>query len=141
MKWNHEAVLAWTNTETVKLDFDDTSFRTVRYWARWTMRCFRLSGFLILESNKGCYHVVFNKAVTWAENMSIVASVVINSNIPSLQKWFNLQCRKKDSTLRIGPKGDKLSPRIVYREGQEGNQIADFLRFRRKMKDIMKKVS
>jgi hypothetical protein len=140
VRWNQNSIVAFTDTETVKLDFDDTAFRTVRYWARRTMKYFKLGGFLILKSSKGCYHVVFNKKVTWAENMRIVAYVVINSKCRSLQKWFNLQCRKMESTLRVSPKGNKPSPRIVYREGKEDDQIREFLDFRKIIKYIMRKI-
>ena len=42
-------------------------------------------------------------------------------------------------TLRISPKGDKPSPRIVYREGRQDNQIKSYLEHRRIIKDIVKK--
>ena len=35
-------LLGYSDTETVKLDFDDASFRKVKYWAFRTMRRFRL---------------------------------------------------------------------------------------------------
>lgn len=32
-KWSLNSVLGMTDRETVKLDFDKTSFKTVKYWA------------------------------------------------------------------------------------------------------------
>ena len=128
-------------TDTVMLDLDNVSFKTARYWARWSMKFFDLWGFIILKSSKDHYHAVFDRTVTWSENMSIVSSAVINSRNLGLQRWFNQQCRKIGSTLRVGPKGDKPSPRIVYREGREDDRIKNFLKFRRQIKNIMKRVN
>lgn len=38
--------------ETVKLDFDKTTFKTVKYWALKTCRWFRLNGLIILKLSK-----------------------------------------------------------------------------------------
>ena len=78
-------ILGYTDTETVKLDFDDTTFRTVRYWALRTMRWFKLNGFLILKSSVNCYHVVFDRTVSWSENLRIVAWVALLSRIETLK--------------------------------------------------------
>ena len=134
-------ILGYTDTETVMLDFDHMPLENVKYWAKRTMRYFKLGGFLILESSENCYHVVFNRMVMWSENMSIVASVTLLSHNRGLRRWQLMQCRKQSSTLRVSPKGTKPSPRIVYREGKEDTQIAGFLRYRRMIKDIMKKIS
>ena len=134
-------ILGYTDTETVMLDFDHMPLENVKYWAKRTMRYFKLGGFLILESSENCYHVVFNRMVMWSENMSIVASVTLLSHNRGLRRWQLMQCRKQSSTLRVSPKGSKPSPRIVYREGSEDKQIVGFLRYRRMIKDIMKKIS
>ena len=59
----------------VALDFDDTTFKTVRYWARRAMNWHKLGGFIILKSSEGNYHMVFNRTVDWTENMKIIAWV------------------------------------------------------------------
>ena len=138
--WCHNSVLGFTDTETVMLDFDNTTFKTVMYWARRAIRWFDLWGFIILKSSEGCYHVVFDRPVSWSENMKIVAWVALLSHKMGLQRWHLMQCIKESSTLRVSPKMTKPSPRIVYREGEEDNQIADFLRYRRKIKNIMRKM-
>jgi hypothetical protein len=79
-------VVGYTDNETVMLDFDDTSFRTVRYWALKLMKWFKLEGFIILKSSKNCYHVVFNRKVSWTENMKIVAWVSLQSHKEKLNK-------------------------------------------------------
>ena len=99
------------------LDFDNTTFKTVRYWARRAKKWHKLGGFIILKSSEGCYHVVFDRPVSWCENMKVVAWVALLSNIRELQRWLLMQCIKQSSTLRVSPKMEKPSPRIVYREG------------------------
>lgn len=51
-------VLGFSDRETVKLDFDNTPFKNVRYWAVRAYNWFHLEGFWILRSSKNSYHVV-----------------------------------------------------------------------------------
>ena len=104
------------------------------------MKHFKLEGFLILKSSKSCYHVVFNKTVSWTENMKIVAWVSLMSGIETTQKWFLMQCIKESSTLRVSPKREKPTPRIVYRHGKQNRQILDFLDYRKMIKKIIRKI-
>jgi len=129
-----------TLTDTVMLDFDDTPFKTVKDWAKRTCFWFKLMGFIILKSSKNCYHVVFDRAVTWEENVSIMAYVCLISKHEKLTGWFILQCRKKASTLRVSDKKDKPMPRIVFRYGSQKGRIAEFLRFRKLVKGIVRKL-
>ena len=133
-------VLGFTDTETVKLDFDELAFRNVKYWAERAMNWFKLDGYIILKSSKNCYHVVFNRSVSWAQNLKVVAWVSLFSHNKGLIKWLLMQCIKQSSTLRISLKGKKPSPRIVFRYGKQDRQIKDFLLFRRQIKGIMKKM-
>ena len=134
VKWNHNSILGFTDDETVMLDFDDTTFKTVKYWSQVAMKHFGLGGFLILKSSENHYHVVFNRRVDWAENMSVVAWVSLQSNNQNMLRYLRMQCIKKASTLRVGPKGEKPSPRIVYREGDEDAQINEYLETRKFLK-------
>lgn len=135
---NHKCVLGFTDIETVMLDFDKTPFKDVKYWAMRTMKWFKLEGFIILRSSKNNYHVVFNRKVSWSENMKIVAWISLLSHNPMLEKWFVMQCIKEGSTLRISPKMNKPAPRIVYRYGKQEKQIREFLVSRKLIKDIMR---
>jgi hypothetical protein len=110
-------LLGYTDKATVKLDFDDASFKEVKSWALRTMKWFRLRGFIILKSSKNHYHVLFDRSVTWKRNVHIVAWVSLESKNEGLKKWFLMQCIKESSTLRVSPKGAKLSPRVVFRKG------------------------
>jgi hypothetical protein len=133
---NLNSVIGFTDTETVLLDFDSVSFRTVRYWARRAVKWFKLGGFIILKSSESCYHVVFDQKVTWSENMKITAWVSLLSQNKGLNKYLVMQCIKEASTLRVSPKYEKPSPRIVYREGNQDQQIREFL----VQRDLIKKI-
>ena len=129
-------ILGFSDTETIKLDLDEVSFRTVRYWALRTLRWFKLQGFIILKSSKNRYHVMFDRAVSWAENMRVVAWVALLSHNNGLAKWFIMQCIKGCSTLRVSSKREKPPPRIVYRHGKQDESIKSFLKTRRIIKNI-----
>jgi hypothetical protein len=137
---HHNSILGFTDIETVKLDFDDMKFKNVKYWAERTMKWFKLDGYIILKSSKNCYHVIFNRAVSWARNMKVVAWVGLQSQNRGLIKWLVMQCIKQSSTLRISLKHEKPSPRIVFRCGKQDQQIFDFLKMRDLTKKIIKKL-
>jgi hypothetical protein len=160
-------ILGFSDTETVKLDFDETSFSSVKYWAlratkwfklrgfvilkssekcyhvvfdrvvSWFMKWFKLKGFVILKSSNKSYHVVFDRKVSWTQNMRVVAWVALQTHNMSLRKWFLMQCIKGCSTLRVSPKREKPPPRIVYRYGKLDQNVKDFLKYR----EIIKKMS
>jgi hypothetical protein len=72
--------------------------------------------------------------------MSIVAWVSLLSYNEKLRNWLTMQCIKKESTLRISPKGNKPSPRIISRWGKEGNEIRNYLENKRLIKKIIRKL-
>ena len=129
-------ILAFSDEETVMLDFDETPFKLVRYWARRVSRRFKLGGFIIAKSSENNYHIIFNKRVNWTENMSIVAWTALESRKEKLRTWFIMQCIKKWSTLRVSAKGEKPAPRVVYREGEQENQITAYLEYRKMARRI-----
>jgi len=137
-KSNHNFTLGISSDETVMLDFDDTDFKTVQYWSTRAMNWHDLLGFLILKSSPRCYHVVFNKHVSWAENMRVVAWVAYLSGNEGLQRWHRMQCIKMKSTLRVSSKNEKTSPRIVKRFGDQDEQIQNFLDLRDELKVIVR---
>ena len=139
-KSSHNFIFGITCIEVVLLDFDDIDFKTVQYWADRAMKWFELGGYLILKSSPGCYHVVFNRSVDWTENMSVVAWVAYLSRNEGLRRWHRMQCIKMKSTLRIGPKNEKKSPRIVKRVGDQDKQIQEFIEIRKEVKKILKRL-
>lgn len=128
-------VKGYSDRETVKLDFDDITLIEVRKWARKTCYWFDLQGFMVLESSKNCYHVVFDRSVDWIENVSIMAWTVLQSQNQGLNKWFVMQCIKKCSTLRISSKGRKPAPRIVHRRGSQSHEVSNYLNARNLSRD------
>jgi hypothetical protein len=139
-KWNHKSKLGYTDKETVKLDFDNTPYKTVEYWYMRVLNWFKLEGYIILKSSTNCYHVVFNRPVSWTENMHIIAWVSLESNIEKLVRYLQMQCIKESSTLRISSKKGKPSPRIIKRFGKQDKEIRNFLKYRRRTKRIIKKL-
>ena len=136
MRLNHKTIFALTDTETVKLDFDDTHIEFVYYWACRAMNWHKLGGFIILESSRGCYHVLFDRKVDWSKNMMVVAWVAQLSGNVGLQRWHRMQCIKGKSTLRVSCKGGKAPPKIVMRKGRQSNQIKEFLTLREELEDV-----
>jgi hypothetical protein len=130
-------ILGISDTETVKLDFDEVPFSLVEYWALRTMKWFRLQGFVILKSSGKCYHVVFDRKASWKQNVRIVAWVALLSHNKGLAKWFLMQCIKGCSTLRVSSKREKPPPRVVCKFGEQNKNVKDFLRNRK----IIKKMS
>jgi hypothetical protein len=123
-------ILGYSDTSTVKLDFDDVSFKFVKYWALRIMKWFKLRGFIILKSSKNHYHVLFNRSVTWKKNAHIMAWACLESKNKGLIRWFIMQCIKESSTLRISPKKEKSSPMLVFRHGKQDHEVKNFLRYR-----------
>ncbi len=135
-------ILGYTDSRTVKLDFDDMLFKFVRYWAELAMMRFRLKGFIILRSSKNCYHVIFDRYVSWAKNMCVMAWVAILSKSISMLRYLAMQCIKMGSTLRVcpNPNIDKPAPRLVYRFGCQDHAVKDFLRYRQLIKRIYRSI-
>lgn len=129
-------VLGYTDDETVMLDFDNATFEGVKYWAMKAMRWFRLQGFVILKSSQNRYHVVFDRRVSWSQNVRTMAWVVLYSHNPELEKWFLMQCIKEEPTLRVSAKGKKPPPRVVFRRWGQKGQVRGFLNYRRLIKGI-----
>lgn len=133
-EWSPKFILGYTSDETILLDFDEVSLETVKYWSRRALRKFNLGGFIMLQSSPKCYHVVFNRKVSWTENMQAVAWVALLSKREKLRRWFLMQCIKQKPTLRVSPKAEvsglvKPSPRLVCCEGSQDDQIAEYLEF------------
>jgi hypothetical protein len=131
-------VEGFTDRETVKLDFDNTPLWLVVYWSMRVCVWFKLEGGVILKSSKGSFHVIFNRPVSWSRNVHIMDWVGRLSKIESLMNYALMQGIKESSTLRIGPKGGKPSPRVVYRWGNQNGQVKAYLRERRAINKIAK---
>jgi hypothetical protein len=129
-------ILGYTDRETVKLDFDNTSFKIVKYWSEKAMIRFRLGGYLILKSSRKNFHVVFDRRVSWSRNMKIVAWVSFASKNPGLLQFLCMQCIKGSSILRVSSKRQKPSPQIVFRYGPQDGEIRNYLEYYRMLNHI-----
>ena len=123
--------LGFTDDETAMLDLDKIEFKDVKQLAQKCLEFWDLGGFLILKSSPGSYHIVFDRIVSWRENLQVVAWCALYSGSEDLKRWLVMQCRKGSSTLRVSSKREKKRPRVVYREGSEEEQIPDFIEYRK----------
>jgi len=119
-------VVGYTDRETIKLDLDGTVYKRVKKIADYCVVAYHLEGYVILQSSKNNYHVVFDKNVSWEENVRIMAWVAYKFGKESYTRWFVLQVIKTASTLRIGNKGEKPRPRIVHKFGRQSEEIKNF---------------
>lgn len=133
-------ILGYTDPETVMIDCDNRSFRVVKKLALIVMEKYRLGGFIILKSSKNCYHVVFDRYVSWEDNLSAVGWFSVLSHNPKVKDYLVMQCIKRASTLRVVPMKEKPSPRLVYRFGCQDHAVKDFLRHRQLIKRIYRSV-
>ena len=141
--------------DTVRLDFDNTSLETVKYWAYRAMTYFHLDGFLILESSRRdktlrgkcarftlkrrSHHVIFDRKVKWDLNVKVMASVSLWSHVEGLKDYVIMQAVKGTSTVRLLGKG-KGSPKPVFSYGSQKGQIRVYLETRRFILDSLKKM-
>jgi hypothetical protein len=134
-------IVGFTSKTTVMLDFDDLGYSEVKYWAFTIMKKFRLEGFIVLQSSMRHYHIIFNKKLTYEKCVSIIADVCLYAKSESLSKWFHLQCIKGEFTLRVSSKGEKPSPKIVFRYGKNNKEIKEFLQYRQMEKNIIRNIA
>ena len=134
--------LAYRNGKQTVSDEEFREFLELAgFWALKAMKQFRLGGFIVLNSSKRCYHVVFNRSVSWSENLHVVAWVSLLSKNRGILRWLPMQCIKESSTLRVSSKGGKPSPRIVFRFGKQDDQVRRFLESRKKIKKLVRLLS
>lgn len=136
------------DTDTVRLDFDDTPLEEVLLWCYRATLFFKLEGFIVLQSSvknyvvkqngkffyryrKGSYLVVFNRPVDWSKNVHVMNWVSLESGNENLQRYVRMQCIKETSTVRISAKGKKPIPKIVFHYGFQDKQIRKFLETRK----------
>jgi hypothetical protein len=76
--------------------------------------------------------------VIWRRNLHIISWIAVESQLGKLRDYALMQVIKESSTLRVGPKFRKPSPRIVYRYGKQDKQIQEFLEMRKTIDHISK---
>jgi hypothetical protein len=155
-KVNTSVVWGDWDTETVRLDFDNTIPDEVLLWSYRATFFFKLEGFIVLESShkdyvvkqkrkiffkfrKGNYLVIFNHPVNWSLNVHIMNWVALESGNENLKKYVIMQDIKETSTVRISGKNKKPIPKILFRYGVQDKQIKKFLETRRLILNFLKK--
>jgi hypothetical protein len=141
-----KVVLGDHDTDIVKIDWDERLLTEVKRFSRLLNQRYYLDGFIILKSSTtlhkvrdetlekyacqyrtSSYHTVFNRPVSYLELISILAWLCLFTKDTKLETWFHLQLIKGTFTLRLGFKGKKKPPKIVYRFGNQHQQIAKYL--------------
>jgi len=141
-------VLGDWDTDIVKVDWDERFSCEVKRFCKILVKRFPVlgGGFIILQSSvktrkirndtfteiaykykSRSYPSVFNGEVSKDELDSILAWLCLFTKDNGLITWYLLQKIKRTFTLRIGFKGRKKPPKIVYRWGNQNRQIAKFL--------------
>jgi len=143
-------------TKTLMLDFDNTPLGEVKLWCFRLYVWFGLGGFIILQSSQrilaakdkrtgkiifryriGSYLVVFNREVTWKQNVRIMNWIALESGNIGLQNYVRMQCIKGSSTLRLSNKGKKPFPKPIFHHGSQDKMIAEFLDNRQFILDFL----
>jgi hypothetical protein len=93
-----------------------------------TWRCPKC-GELICCHNGLCFHC----------DLDELRERALTHNLSQL-KYFQMQCIKESSTLRVSSKKDKPMPRIVFHYGKQDGQIREFLEFRSIIKQIFRRL-
>lgn len=154
--------VVWGNfsTDTVQLDLDMMPKEKAIYLIHRALNWFGLDGAILLESSKKeyvakkrgsrgkvtyryierNYLAVFDRPVSWIDNVAIMNWIALESKSENLKLWVRMQCVKKSSTIRLSPKGNKPAPKIVYRIGNQDRQIKELLETRRFILDSLKKL-
>jgi len=134
-----------SDKHTVMADLDNMSFKRVKSLAFLTMKRFKLDGFIILKSSPKHYHVVFDRPKRWSEVLRIISWMGIMANNRNVWKWVCMQAIKKACTLRVSEKptknGVKPKPRIVYRYGSQYRQVKAYLKKRKEILNILRKLN
>lgn len=128
----HNYVLGFTTSKGVLLDLDNTKLASVKRLCaillkhkrfRYIKSKIDLEGYLIVESSKDHYHVIFNKYLSF-KNALIIASTVRIGNIVS---WLVERIKHGEFTIRISTKNNNDKPKIVLSVGKTDKLIKDYL--------------
>jgi len=103
------------------LDLDNMKFRKALWIAETLLKRYRLEGFLLIESSRKSYHVVFNRYLSWKTITTILFSMY------EPMRWAVFQLKEGQLTLRISRKNGKDKPKIVRQVGKTDKLIKDYL--------------
>ena len=119
------------------LDMDDITEREARRHVERLMLRFRLGGYVLLRSSSDGWHVVFDRRTNWRNVLRVAfACPPCRKRHKGRLSWAELQAIKGYATLRVGNKGRKHAPRIVEIRGNRKGQVAEFLAFYRRFRNL-----
>lgn len=91
----------------------------------------KIRGETVCTYHVGNYHILFDRPVNWELNTRIMNWAALVSGNEGLKEYARMQCIKRSSTFRIGPKGKKKPPTIVFRYGSQNEKIEEYMSNRR----------
>ena len=136
----HNYVLGFTTSKGVLLDLDNVKLKSVKRLCaimlkhkryRYIKSRINLEGYLIVESSKDHYHVVFNNYFSF-RNALIIASTV---RIGNITPWLVERMKHGEFTIRISTKNNENKPKIILKVGKTDKLIKDYLETYRLFKE------
>lgn len=81
------SLIGYTDMSTVKLDIDKKTLKKTKRGAKRVCEWFKLEGYIILKSSSRGFHVLFNKPVSWKQNVSTMAwaCYITNFDLPIMR--------------------------------------------------------
>jgi hypothetical protein len=113
--------IGFTTRKGVCLDLDSVSQTKAEKIADYRLSKHNLEGYLLIQSSKNHFHVVFNRYTSWRTTLQIIFSTW------KCIEWGVWQAIKGELTLRISPKNGRNLPKIVKRVGKTDKLIRDYL--------------
>ncbi len=128
---------------TAMYDYDVRPLEETIYWAHRACKWHHLGGYSVWRTSSktllnhdgkrvinrwriASYHVVFNEPVTPIKAAHVRCWVALLSGNEHLARWCIRQDIKESATLRLGKKGSKGIPRLVFHWGSQDKQIKVF---------------
>jgi len=95
-------VLGYTTNKGVMVDLDRIELDKVKQIAENFCKTHKLNGYLILETSKGNYAVIFDRKMCWSTVLKILGKIFFylkEENRYELAKWVMVQLIKKSLTI------------------------------------------
>ena len=136
-------MIGFTTNKGLLLDLDRIPYKIVRQLSLGFCRRYRLEGFIIAETSKGNYNVIFNKPLKTEQIHALGGKAYFylltacgKNKANQYGLWFILQCVKKAMTVRVSPKLHKPEPKIVMTYGKTDKICKDYIETKQLMKNI-----
>lgn len=121
-------IIGTAHSNYVQLDFDNMEFEEVKKICNSALKTFKLQGYLIIESSKNHYHVIFNKRLSYKNALQVLAWVSLEVNKIEVYRYIMQQLLKDETTLRLTKKRKKPIPKPIFVKGKQNGGIKWYLR-------------